>query len=62
MITKSIKAAISLIKDTKDLSYSEELKTIYSSKFSLLCHRNFKIIKKFIKLAQNTAGLVVASG
>lgn len=56
LITKSIKAAITLIKDPKELHYSDELKMIYMSKLSLLYHKNFKIIKRFIKLAQNKSG------
>ncbi|KAL7292988.1 hypothetical protein TKK_0013438 [Trichogramma kaykai] len=53
LVTKSIKASISLIKNTKEQTFSEELKAIHASKLSLLYHKNFKLIKKFIILAQN---------
>jgi hypothetical protein len=51
-----MKAAIQLMKDSRTQTYSEELRTIYSSKLSLLYHKNVKLIKKFIILAQNKSG------
>ncbi|XP_008212651.1 rotatin isoform X1 [Nasonia vitripennis] len=56
LVTKSMKAAISLIKFPRDLPYSEELRIMYLSKLSLLYHKNFKMIRKFVSLAQNRAG------
>ncbi|XP_058799120.1 rotatin isoform X2 [Phymastichus coffea] len=56
LITKSMKAAISLMKSVNEKSYSEELKAIHASKLSLIYHKNFKLIKKFIALAQNRPG------
>ncbi|CAL7947029.1 unnamed protein product [Xylocopa violacea] len=53
IVAKSMKAAISLIKDSSDLSPSEVLKELYTSKLSLPYHKNFNIIKKTIKFLQN---------
>ncbi|XP_015437120.1 PREDICTED: rotatin [Dufourea novaeangliae] len=53
MIAKSMKAAISLMKSTSDLSHSDTLKTLYVSKLSLSYHKNFHIIKKTIRFLQN---------
>lgn len=56
LITKSMKAAISILK----LNFSHDhltidtLRTMYTSKSCLIYHKNFSIIKKYIFLMQNT--------
>lgn len=52
-VAKSMKAAISLLKNSSNLSNSDVLKTLYASKLSLSYHKNFYIIKKTIKFLQN---------
>ncbi|XP_014215575.1 rotatin [Copidosoma floridanum] len=61
LITKSMKSAISLMKAFKEQTYSEELKVVYSSKLSLVYHKNFKLIRKFMILAQNKIGYKLSS-
>ncbi|XP_017766173.1 PREDICTED: rotatin [Eufriesea mexicana] len=53
VITKSMQAAISLTKNTSDLTHSDILKMMYASKLSLSYHKNFSVIKKIIKFLQN---------
>ncbi|XP_076653624.1 rotatin homolog anastral spindle 3 isoform X2 [Halictus rubicundus] len=53
LIAKSMKAAISLIQNSSDLSHSDTLKTLYASKLSLSYHKNFYIVKKTVKFLQN---------
>ncbi|XP_053987608.1 rotatin [Hylaeus volcanicus] len=52
-IAKSMKAAISLIKNSSNLSHSDVLKMLYTSKLSLSYHKNFYIIKKTIRFLQS---------
>ncbi|XP_076183468.1 rotatin homolog anastral spindle 3 isoform X2 [Ptiloglossa arizonensis] len=52
-VAKSMKAAISLLKNSSNLSNADVLKTLYASKLSLSYHKNFYIIKKTIKFLQN---------
>ncbi|KOC59425.1 Rotatin [Habropoda laboriosa] len=53
VIAKSMQAAISVIKNTSDSSYSDGLKMLYVSKLSLSYHKNFTIIKKIVRFLQN---------
>nr|XP_031848371.1 rotatin isoform X1 [Nomia melanderi] len=53
LIAKSMKATISLIKNSSDLSHSDTLKKLYASKLCLSYHKNFYIIKKTIRFVQN---------
>ncbi|KAK2582399.1 hypothetical protein KPH14_004718 [Odynerus spinipes] len=53
VIIKSMRAAISLIKESSKESHSDTLKTIYASKLSLSYHKNMSLVKKAIKFLQN---------
>ncbi|XP_015602257.1 rotatin isoform X2 [Cephus cinctus] len=52
LIIKSMKAAISLLKDSTNRSHPDLLKTLYASKLSLSYHKNLIIVKKAVTFLQ----------
>ncbi|XP_046424633.1 rotatin [Neodiprion fabricii] len=53
LITKSMEAAISLMKNSNELPMPVALKKIYASKLCFSYHKNFNIIKQAVSILQN---------